>query len=406
MIYNDLQSYPVFYRDNEFLFTNMECAQQFMAAITKQKRDSIRHITLHLNPRLTHSFSFSSFALQKLLNPRTERTEHRHAAALFYQCADLRSLKCVVTLTESLYYGDLERFLKLVVKEIERARLQTPTLWNLPALSMSVHHPDTRTNIDLGNVTQDSLSTVLNPGHFRLLSHNFMRARHALRRQKVILANHFNQQMTGQDREDFNPRAARGQMMKDLLPSSFLRNAINDTRIHFVGEDRASQDKINSSVGAPSSRTRQQIARSRTVGRLGVIAPRPRARYDVEGRLDPGLRVKEIRLHNAKFQCRLEHVRDAPGTGTWVELESLFTQQGLSELKKHYRHLLEFTGDRRSTTHVQHVKEIPTPKQILDLADSWLSTPIEQPQLWAAEVLQWKDLHKRYGEYIAGVEQD
>ncbi|KAK7756626.1 hypothetical protein SLS62_001463 [Diatrype stigma] len=343
-IYNDLQRHPLFYRENEFLFNDIKCAQLFMAAITKQKRDAIRRITIHLTgvPR-------NSFAIEELLNP--DRAENGHP----------------------------------------------------------IYHQPMRGYVNLEDVTPTSLESVLISGDHPLIP-LFMEARDTLQSRKSFLTNHFNQQMTGEDEVDFNPRAARGQIMKDMLPAPLLSDAINDTGIHFPGEDRVAQDKMKSTIGAISSRTRQQVRLSRSVNQFGVIMfqPRPRGRnYDKEFLLALEDEVKEIRFRQDMFQCRLENKTDDQEFIHWVELDLLFTPRGLEALRKHYVHLFRLTSKRHATLRLQHVKEIPTPKRILAMARGWMTPLIqERPRSWAPIDRQWKHLQRKYARYVAGLEQN
>ncbi|KAK8139225.1 hypothetical protein PG984_002605 [Apiospora sp. TS-2023a] len=107
-IHNELNALPIFYRVNEFELASQRDIHVFLAALTPERRDAIRRITLSAIP-----------AWKPFIHTIDENVNHDMMAILAY-CRGLREIKMLVTPNSSywMYERDPEKLERELLREV------------------------------------------------------------------------------------------------------------------------------------------------------------------------------------------------------------------------------------------------------------------------------------------------
>lgn len=401
----DLERSLIFYRANTFRFCGFQEVITFMASITSAKRSSICRVILDMNdqgvradPVYRTYIDWNSY-----LNSSKGVKEHTDAAVFLQECVDLQYLTCIFNF-DKLWQsaGQLRDFLALIRYEFMNASRTKPSIWNIPTVDFLIYLDHHHRPIRLSQATSAVLDQHL-PLQDSAHSLSFRCARAMLVSRQISLAIK-SREMLLENEHVRDPRLETGRMMKLLLPPRYLQEAIRDAPLDFSGDDRAALDRMNSSAGSVSSRTRQQVERSKNVNQLGVIPPRPVAKYDAEGLVTWEIRkIGDIRFREGKFQCQ---VYFAPPAGVvWEDLESLFSCDGLKALRVYYQNFFRCTGTKLASRRLRRIRSLPTPRQVFAMARGWLAPLAEEnKRLWKAIVRDWDALQTKHDAYLALLE--
>ncbi|KAK6866181.1 hypothetical protein PG995_002709 [Apiospora arundinis] len=261
-IHNELNALPIFYRVNEFELASQRDIHVFLAALTPERRDAIRSITLSAVP-----------AWKPFIHTFDENVNH-DMMALLVHARDLREIKMLVTPNSSywMYERDpekLERELLREIRDFTDAALSrdgsigrergTQQWWDLPMLDVEFNLKD-----PVGG------------------SSRYDQCLQASRDSKDI-----NKAM--QELQDAlaarkkNPRLPPLGIRNFYSPTDYQR-ALERAPLDFIGENRMTFERLADPTTI-SSRTRSYTKALQNVNSLGTVDTYLLSKYNMEGQL-------------------------------------------------------------------------------------------------------------------------
>ncbi|KAK7951782.1 uncharacterized protein PG986_007510 [Apiospora aurea] len=288
VVYHDLEAKPVFYRTNSFQFGGVEVLHTFLAAITPARRGSIRRITIEDKG--------PNYSDRKTWLARDGR--YGRVMPLLLQCNDLRQL----TLRLVPNYKHHWRYYNTELVEIVRYELNAVLQW----LSESPYTTDAHSLMDLPSLQ------IVYDRHFWIAYLPGVRWTNGEHDDITIgpdwdvsatrgsLAEQVRRALGAKITNIEKALASRKTLLsqnehKLKVTDEQLMESIAAAGIHFPGEDRLHLNRLDSDIGAVSSRTRHRCNTTNLNVFRGRIE-RPTGKYDSEGLLmkhffDPGYQI-------------------------------------------------------------------------------------------------------------------
>lgn len=132
--YHDLKAYPVFYRFNTFVFQEPHTLHAFLAALTPDRRRSIRNIEVSDRPAWTGGWVPSE------LGYNLKGGHYDHISTLLRDCRDLRHITFNLLLSRHCMTDPGMQYLLASLRSKCRSavRPDAHSLWNLPGFDLNV----------------------------------------------------------------------------------------------------------------------------------------------------------------------------------------------------------------------------------------------------------------------------
>ncbi|KAK7949687.1 hypothetical protein PG988_016326 [Apiospora saccharicola] len=249
-IHNELNALPIFYRVNEFELASQRDIHVFLAALTPERRDAIRRITLSAIP-----------AWKPFIHTIDENVNHDMMAILAY-CRGLREIKMLVTPNSSywMYERDPEKLEREFLREIrdftESALSREGSIglergsqqwWDLPMLEVQFNfkNPACRDSKDIKNAMTELQKAL------------------AARKQQPRL-----------------PRSG----LKHIYSTTDHHKALERAPLDFIGENRMTYERLVDPTTV-SARTRSYTKALQNVNSLGTVETYLLSKYNMEGQL-------------------------------------------------------------------------------------------------------------------------
>lgn len=313
MVYHDLEVKPVFYRVNVFEFTDIKRIHPFIAAITPARRSSIRRINI--------SSGDQSDVFPRNRISRKDRLGSR-VVPLLLQCHDLRRLNLLLNdfevrqliwSSEKYYWhpryeGDagISLHLGLLLQWLgEPLNSDEPSLLNIPSLCVTYQR---KSRYDLESHLQVIVGTQMDT--VELQGNRAERARQL-----------FGTEIAQIEAAMVSRRGLLDDKEKTMLVTDEqLKTSIAAAGLYFPGEERVSQDRTNSDIGAISSRTRNRCNKASLNDSYGIVE-REVGKYDAEGLLTTGFRIHDLRTVDSFIECEISEYSwfkyDTVGSKSW-----------------------------------------------------------------------------------------
>ncbi|KAK8056616.1 hypothetical protein PG993_001843 [Apiospora rasikravindrae] len=362
MIYHDLEAKPVFYRANSFHFEGLKALHAFLAAITPARRGSIRRIVIEDKD--------PNYSGRKPWSGRDD--SYSRVMPLLLQCDDLRQLTLrlvphnpyrgtelvgilrhelnalVQWLSESPYTSDSHSFMDMPSLQIvlERRFYESYTRWNQGGNTEVVTiGPDWDVDAIHGSraqpVCQALGAEITNIGK-------------ALASRKTLLS-----------QNEHRLKVTDEQLMESIAAAG----------IHFPGEDRLHLNRLDSDIGAVSSRTRHRCNTANLNAFRGRLE-RKIGKYDSEGLLIESFSILDIRSVDPDIECRITVSYQDPLIGTaeatWEPIHALLTEDGIRQLQALYDLKLKDAVEDR-----QVMQSLPAPQDVKRIADAYIEGPVQ-----------------------------
>ncbi|KAI1089952.1 hypothetical protein F5B19DRAFT_504334 [Rostrohypoxylon terebratum] len=367
MIYNELKTYPVFYWINSFQFDRVQDLHVFLSAITPERREAIRYLELDLqfleggNLDDVWKSYFASWTNRVHLTyyPNLQPGLHPEpfVFSLLSQCTAIKQFSIrLSTTTEPVRLGELAA---IPIDEI--------SVWNLPFVQVSTELsngeiftfgksatvPDSvLKTIWEENLNDDELANPDYEEHIRQTQ--ALNSAMLNRRQRV---------------------AAKGtpilQWFVDLKKQNLIEEAIGAARVDFPGEIRVSQDRLQSTVGPISSRTRRKGTwLDADLGALRQYSPK----YNLDGSLILwSYEVRDIRWSKTgEIECHLFYDEpDRPLVASWENVEKVvFSPPGERALYEHMDGIFWYAVNvdyQNRDGAIGRLKDLPSPHDVFAL---------------------------------------
>ncbi|ETS79160.1 hypothetical protein PFICI_09013 [Pestalotiopsis fici W106-1] len=358
-IYIDLQVHGIFYRVNELYCRRPEDLLTFLAAIAPERRAFLSNMTVRIDE--------DELAV---LFPETEDapTRHQgaslqHALTLLSQCQGLRRLKIVIPVDRLGLFTIIPVVASFLRRLVAAAASDSPcpSLRRIsfikPVLYFSViGYREVNLFVDLSD--QQPLRAAVadepqfHPAEQELLN-NAKQAVASLREYWQRDGNRSNETVTQEQ----------------------VRQATIFARVDFPGEERTTLDRINSSWGQISSRTRQKCKKD-LIDEHGVIQ-RARRKYDGEGILTwSKLDIHGIRWSGPNIEVDVENTSLKSKNGlrerSWEPVEAVMSTDNQGKILRHLKILFvkndpanDSPKNDPSAT-LQRLREQPTPQDVMD----------------------------------------
>ena len=313
-IYRELKRTPVFYRTNTFVLRTVSELHIFLAALTPRKRATIWNLEVHLlGEELRNDVYWND-----LMEFHKVHGRWHHLATLAKECHGLKEFAVVARYkfecpaSEPFFLQALKR-----CQELAKWPPTKPGLWAVPQLKVLLKFGESRDYLDLENPTPDFDRFVFRcwgiqgwRGSFRPvefvqkdeLRSLFDQAHNAMVLRKEQILEEKQQEEKEKMAKKKEEKGAQGTNVNNgtedldegsqVVSDPTLEKALAASGIDFTGEERISRDRLNSTIGPISRRTR-----SRCNGQVDAIGSiqRPYTRYDKEGLLKPPIVVTGIR---------------------------------------------------------------------------------------------------------------
>ncbi|KAI1080172.1 hypothetical protein F5B20DRAFT_116817 [Whalleya microplaca] len=403
-IYEDLDEYPVFYRVNKFWFEDMVALHEFLAAITQRRREMIR--TIQLQP------PYHLYGELSLNGPIKNRDWKKYDAVtqvlrLLCQCDDLRNLTLVVKpFYQRKNSNNYERVFQLLMKMQE-------FVFKLPYFQLVVVFPD-NTSIRFADPktisNRPAANTFANPGVINSFVGKMVEALKS-RKERLV-------------KEEAEGRGFLKEY-KNNITAQQLRDAISSSLVHFVGENRISQDLFNDSIGTVSSRTRQRCQTE--VDSSGLVT-RETPKYAADGRLTCEFKIYNIRKIESEIECEVrsyEHWmddEDDEAPRSWEPIHAIISYEGEAKLKGFFQDLVkkpvtasttlkELKSAPQAITLLGELNNTPSPLEVIKVGGGIAAILSDAPERYQTKQSHkamediWKKLQKKYEKKVAEVEE-
>ncbi|KAK8124715.1 uncharacterized protein PG998_000474 [Apiospora kogelbergensis] len=282
MIYHELEAKPVFYRLNSFNFFHVATLYRFLAAITPERRRSIRRITIERE-------EFQPCALRPEVVIAWD-----NIMPLLQQCHDLQQLQ--LTLMKEVYHFESQTYTPVdaVRQELNNFRqwLEVSPFLSIPGsqvvfrCSLVRSDPVVKKDVVIGpNWDGTALQGILAEP-----------VQQGLGTQITEIGRFMASKMT--------PLSMQGEPVK--VTDEQLKTSIGNALIHFPGEDRVHQNRLGSDIGAISSRTRHRCNTAKVNASHGTVE-RTVGRYNLEGLLMGDFTIEDVRLVGSVIECEIRN---------------------------------------------------------------------------------------------------
>ncbi|KAI1454756.1 hypothetical protein F4805DRAFT_477268 [Annulohypoxylon moriforme] len=389
--YHDLQVTPVFYKVNTFHFDFAEDLHLFLAAITPKRRESIRY--LELSTRGVWDYldvcrvSFPGWTFEF-----TDRPPHKTSTlilTLLSQCKDLKEFDLI--LKREMTPENL--------MAISTIPLDTPSPWNLPFLRAKVEllPQEYYTFGQSDKISRRVLRQLAPYGDWEIHRRWFME---------------FNSKMVVRRKQAEANENERPQWLTDLHTKELIEEAVAAANIDFPGEIRVSQNRLDSTLGPISNRTRRS---NWIVDRSTGVLTSAKPKYSADGSLVIwkyeliGVRWNE----SSEVECKLRFSEPANDpTTSWELVEKVaFTSRGERALRAFYGDTISYAdlaiqGNTQAV--LARLRTIPPPAHVLKslggveniIRECQTSEVLDinvqmYKDWWEVTVLQWTSLMLR-----------
>ncbi|KAK8026843.1 hypothetical protein PG991_003899 [Apiospora marii] len=377
MVYHDLEAKPVFYRTNSFHFKEIGPLHSFLAAITPERRSSIRQIEA---TKSGHIYEYNDYGFSGW-------NDFGKVMPLLLQCHDLRQLSIRITnndvsddpshLTRRVG-GSLDRCLGLMT---ETPYDDTNSIINAPGFQLildlkfdATYWPRNQFsridhNLTIGpdwnsDELQGNLATNVRKG----FAVQIAKIGEAMASRKAFLNKH-----------DIAKTVKSGQ----------VKRSIGAAGVHFPGEERIHLNRLDSDIGSISSRTRHRCNTANINTATGSIE-RTVGKHDSQGVLIcDNWTILDIRVVDSEIECQVSIGWGGPTS--WEPLHTVTTPHGIRELTKVYRgHLYSVA------TFEEVVQSLPLPRDIAPLMNIYDTGDKLDKKSLAVYQREWAKLQERY----------
>ncbi|KAK8048369.1 hypothetical protein PG994_010099 [Apiospora phragmitis] len=380
-IHNELNALPIFYRVNEFELASQRDIHVFLAALTPERRDAIRRITLAAVP-----------AWKPFIHTFDENVNHDMMALLAY-CRDLREVKMLVTTNSSywMYERDPEKLERELLREIrdftdaassregsiglERGSQQW---WDLPILDVQFDLKD-----PIGG------------------SSRYYQCLQACRDSKDIQKAMQELQMALAARKK-DPRLPRSGL-KHFYSTTDYQKALERAPLDFIGENRMTFERLADPTTV-SARTRSYTKALQNVNSLGTVDTYLLSKYNMEGQLQWELsRILDLQWGKSTIEALVawkygyghddyphRHPSREPlyvlSTARCHEFLRQYFYQSMQSIESHQ--LLPANGSGELRRHYEWMTKHPTPN---DCAEEYEDMMVPgRRQMWRVMNSDWQ----------------
>ncbi|ORY69958.1 uncharacterized protein BCR38DRAFT_96370 [Pseudomassariella vexata] len=416
-IYLELETWPVFYRVNQFCFRvpnsglvrSSTCVDKiglhrFLAALTPARRNMIRHIKVSsfqcleqidniLNPRPGVHLIPDQLMPDDLFISRQFSTVQRMSDTfvLLTQCTQLRELQLTSKFepngkwtkqpsSPNPPWDYLSNILQLC-REVIRFQGVGWSYFSLPGFQYVVALP----GLDLDLFDGQHIHKIPKGTEDWLKSTDHL---DEINQVKDIFTSY-------KKRVASEPEA-----LKNLVSDLMLQDSVRASKLDFPGEARKAPD-LHAIPGPISKRTRGQAKGLRGISRWGTLNDGKQQKYDLEGRLVWNIsKVCNARWREDWETIEVEVEWLQPGNGpatSWEELYTISTRWGLFTLENFYRHV--WGMNRINIAEVLRIlQSLPTPKDVIDAVQTigFGEDEYTHSKNWKQTIRRWRDWDVRW----------
>ncbi|XDG03499.1 hypothetical protein ABKA04_003114 [Annulohypoxylon sp. FPYF3050] len=366
-IYDELKSYPVFYRINSFHFDHVQDLHVYLSAITPKRRQAMRYIGLSLHipesGRLNDIWKayfqewVSRMYVAVLPNCRPDFHPEPYVLSLLSKCTGIKQFSICLS----------ARTGQSRVDQLGFETAWTDSVWDLPFVQVQTQlsNGEYFTFGESATVPDSVLKTIWDEDldDNELADQTY--ADHILQTQRLNAAR-FNRRKLTEGKKIPLP-----QWFTNLGNQELLEEAIGAAGIDFPGEIRVSRDRLQSTIGPIASRTRKRGYTLDT--RMGAF------RYDLPKHNIDGSAIiwnYEIRgirwTKSGEIECQLKYDEPSrPLVASWENVEKImFSAQGELTLCKWFDDVFwdaAVTDGRTRGPALERLKAYPSPKDVLKL---------------------------------------
>lgn len=365
-IYTDLTRFPVFYRVNQFKHRSFHELLLFLAALTPYKRSKIRY--LKVDAILGDWYSGITG-----LNKFSQGDYATLVMTLLRECHDLKEL----VVSTNMRPRDFQRQLGLWTQLSE---CRYPSLLAMPQVKVTMASFSWASELDLDDPAPGS--TAYDHGEYsRLFSSEadrdyFDRIRlDMVQKRKRIFEDQEKEKRKAEkerqdvEQQDVDQQGKRVQAKGSMNPE--LQHALIASGVHFPGEDRMSLDRLKSTLGHVSSRTRSHC---NGVSAMGAMIRPKKQRYTAEGMLNSRtITICGICSVNDEVECQVQETQGDFTKRVWESINTLMTDEGLSALLYFYKRSFRAGRSRSRRAHLEkltELEEMVSPREVLRLTNN------------------------------------
>lgn len=375
-IYEDLSSYPVFYRANIFVFDSPVELHNFLAAVTPERRHMIRNIELVAESFARYqkrvgweSTDFGNSLRGSLLG---------HVFTLLCDCQDLRH----ITFHKYANRFNLTEALTSIMSHSQSTdRSGVRSLWNLPGFDIGLlFHPPYPLN-----ATMSDLSRWSSPTYAPKFS-EYISAQKELGSSGFSGCEDYKDDICNAYTALVKYQAQQREARKDNGDPTYpteqqIYKAVRAADVDFSGETRIDQKRSVGLRDTVSHRTRGRLQAESNVTKMGTII-KETSKYNMTGILVwPISEITDIKWNGQDIECYVSWAEKPYESSwdSWEEIHHFGTYDHLARVITFYNKLYRF-GLGRPRERLTKIEEMPRLENIAHAMDGLIEG--KKPKGW------------------------